>query len=239
MRHIILLASVTALFVAAGSGVRAQTAVDPTGHWEGTALVQQMELPFAIDLVRSSAGDVTGSITVSSQHVRALPLIKVSVDGRTVHFEARTDQPFTGTVADDGRTMSGEMTLSGTGYPVRLTRTGDAQAEPPLTSAPIAQSLEGTWNGTLDADGGLRLVLDMRNHADGTATGTITNLDEGDLRLPVAIAQRGDTVTLAVHAVPITFTGTLSADGATLTGLAHENGKDVPVTFRKSAGGRR
>ena len=223
------------LFVPA-SVLRADTPVDPSGHWEGTALVQRMDLPFHVDIWRTSPGDYTGTISIPSENIHGLPLLKVSVDGATIGFHARTDQPFTGTIAADGHTISGEMVLSGTTFPVALTRTSTAVVEPALTSAPIAKALEGTWAATLESGGPVHVILTMTNHADGTATGVLTNLDEGELRLPVAIAQHDSIVTLEIRVVSASFSGTLSADGATLVGTFHEKGKDVPVTFRREAG---
>src|SRR5947199_105730 len=80
-------------------------------------------------------------------------------------------------------------------------RTGDARIEPPARSAAIGRELEGTWNGTVNANGVHRtLVLTVANDGDG-ATASIMNVDEG-LEIPVtAINQKASTVTLDVRAV--------------------------------------
>lgn len=211
-----------------------EPSLDPVGRWDGTVLIQQMSMPFHIDLARSSTGELGGTISIPAEKVDGLPLTKAAVDGASITFAARTDQPFTGTISEDGRTMSGEIILSGTSFPVTLTRTGEPHIAPPPTSPHITSALEGTWTATVDALGGVRLVLAMTNHTDGMATGTLVNVDEGELRMPLTIVQKGSEVNLDVKVVPLTFSGTLSDDGATLAGTFREKGREVPVTFHRT-----
>jgi hypothetical protein len=128
--------------------------------------------------------------------------------------------------------MSGTYAMAGATLPFDLTRTGNARIEPPVKSAPIGKELEGTWNGTLDVDGGLRLALKMSNHSDGAASGTIVNLDQGGLEIPVAIAQKGSGVTLVSNVVEGSFSGALNAEGTELAGTWTQGPAALPLTFR-------
>jgi hypothetical protein len=92
--------------------------------------------------------------------------------------------------------------LTGTfSVPFSLTRTGDARIDAPPKSAPIGKELEGNWNGTLDVkEKQLRIVLTMSNHAAGTSTGSLVNLDEGALEIPVGLVQKAASLTVDVKA---------------------------------------
>src|SRR5207237_822391 len=82
----------------------------------------------------------------------------------------------------------------------------------PLTkSARVTSALEGDWDGTLEANGmSLRLELSLANHADGTATGHVVNVDQGGLRIPLTVTQNGAAVKLDFTVLAgASFSGTL------------------------------
>ena len=92
--------------------------------------------------------------------------------------------------------MSGEFVTTEGGYtvPFNLERTGDAKIEPAPRSAAIGKELEGTWNGALEFDGKKeRIVLKMANQPDGTAAGTILDLDGTNVEIPIAMTQKDRT----------------------------------------------
>ncbi len=229
-----LVPSVPIAVVLAASIGFAQPSIDPSGHWEGTGLVQNMSVPLQVDLVRGSDGRLSGTISVPGQRLKGLPLQTVAVEGTAIRFQAREDQPFSGKIADDGSSIAGEMTMNGAALPIALKRTGAAQIDPPPTSPAIGKALEGTWKGTLGTDGGLRLVLTLVNHNDGTASGVLENLDEGGLHIPVAITEHGANVTIETSVVPGSFSGTMSDDGATLKGTYRQDGAEWPLTFTRA-----
>jgi hypothetical protein len=78
-----------------------------------------------------------------------------------------------------------------------------------------------------------RLVLTMVNRADGSCAGSLTNLDEGRVTIPVsALDPTGSTLTVKFKAVGGSFTGTLNTDATELTGTFSQGSFGVPVTFR-------
>jgi hypothetical protein len=226
----------TALLLSRAPSLLAQTAIDPSGHWQGTIQAPGMALEFEMDLAKYASGELAGTLSLPAQKIKGLPLVKVAVENGSVNFHARADQPFSAVLSAEGTSMSGNLQVSGATIPFTLTRAGEARIEAPAKSAPITRELEGTWNGTLEAEGRqLRLVLTMSNQPDGTATGRMVNIDEGGLQVPVSITQQASTVTLASTVVVSSFTGTLNAAGTELAGTFTQGAFVVPLTFRRAA----
>ena len=229
-----------ALLLGSAPALGAQTAVDPSGHWEGSIQIPDRELIVEVDLARNARGELSGTIGTPAEHVSDIPLRTVAVDGRSVSFNARRDQPFTGTLSADGKSISGDATLSGYDLPFSLSRKGDARIVAPPRSAPIGKELEGTWNGAIDANGtSFRFVLALANQPDGTAAARLISLDEGELEVPLAITQQASSVTLV--GVLGSFAGALNTDGTELVGTLTEGAATLPLTLRRAAGteGRR
>jgi hypothetical protein len=233
MRHALSATFSIVVMLFTSSFAVAQTA-DPSGHWEGTMQVPSGDLRFEVDLVRRGNGEIAGTISTPAQHLTGLPLASVTVDGLSVTFYAREDQPFTGAIASDGQSMTGKYRIEGQSIPLTLSRVGAARIEPAARLAAIPERLEGTWNATVSVDGHeARLVLTMVNRADGSCAGSLTNLDEGRLTIPVsALEPTGSTLTVRFRAVGGSFTGTLNTDATELTGTFSQGSFGVPVTFR-------
>jgi hypothetical protein len=215
----------------------AQTVSGPAGHWEATIQAQGTDKRVEVDLTTDGTGGLAGTISVPADHLNRLPLGKVAVDGTSITFYAREDQPFTGVLSADGTSMSGDIVLSGYTIPMRFSRIGEARIEAPSTSAAIGRELEGIWNGTLDLNGTtLRLLLRMTNRPDGTSTGSIINLDEGKLEVPLSrIAQTDSNVTLELKIVGGSYVGVLGKGGTELAGTYTQGALTAPLTFKRSA----
>jgi hypothetical protein len=213
---------------------RAQSPVDPSGHWEGSLQLPAMDVAFQIDFVKQASGELAGAISIPMQHLTGLPLTKIAVDGATITFGARSDQMMAGSLSADGQSMTGDFSMSGLGAPFTLTRTGDAKMPARPRGAAIAKALEGKWQGTLDVDGGLHLVLTLANEPDGASVGTVVNLDEGGLTIPVAIASDGASIRLTSTATEGVFAATLNQAGTELTGTYSQGGVTLPLTFTRA-----
>jgi len=231
LNRILAVAALVAFILLPASSVRAQTAVDPAGHWEGKIEVPGMDVALEVDLAKTASG-YTGTVGMPAQKLKGLPLVKVAVDGKTVTFAARTDQTMTGDLSDDGKTMSGTFAGAAGSVPFIMTRTGDAHVASPVTSAPIGKDLEGTWTTTV-ADTGNNVALTLTNHGDGTATGTLVNLSEGGLQIPVRFTQSGSNVTFQATVADGSFSGTLNATGTELSGTWTEGTTTKVISFRK------
>jgi hypothetical protein len=230
--RILLLA---ALFLSPLTSLQAQTAADPSGHWEGTLQVPNMEMKVEIDLARNGKGEFGGTFGQPSQGVKGLPLSSVSVETRTVRFVVKggpEEATFAGTLSADGTSIAGQVTQSGIAMPLNLTRTGDAKIAPAPKSPAIGKELEGTWQGALDVNGGrMRLIVKMANQPDGTAAGTIVSPDGSGVEIPIAMTQKAASVTIEVPSVGASFTGMLNAAGTELTGTWTQASSTLPLTL--------
>ena len=242
MRAITRLLFAASLLLVPPSSLIAQTAADPSGHWTGAIHVPPFngagsrEVAIEIDLSHNAAGALIGTFAQSGQAIKGLPLSRVAIDGRVVMFELRANGGglFRGTLADTG-SMAGEFTTTEGGYniPFDLKRTGDAQIAPAPKSQPIGKELEGTWNGAIDVAGKHeRLVLTMTNQPDGTATGTIQDLDGSNVEIPIAMTQRAANLTIDVAVVGATYAAELNAGGE-LIGTWTQGPVNLPLTFKR------
>jgi hypothetical protein len=223
------------LLLAPAPSVLAQSAVDPSGHWEGSVQIPGRDVIFEVDLVRNASGELSGTMNHPAEKISGLPLRSVVVDDRSISFNARRDQPFTGTLGADGTSMSGEYTMSGYVLPFSLIRTGNATIAAPVKSAPVGRELEGTWNGALAVNGtSLRLVLTIANQADGTAAARLISLDEGELEAPLAITQKASSVALVNSIVVSSYAGALNSEQTELVGTYSQGALVAPLTFRRA-----
>jgi hypothetical protein len=226
--------SLVALIVCA-SVTFAQSTTAPAGHWEGAIQVPGQELKIEIDLA-GTADKWEGTITIPAQSLKGFPLSAITVQGETVGFALQGvpgNPQFKGAVKE-GKTLAGDFSQGGGTVPFALTRTGDAKIEPVPKSTPISKELEGTWTGTLEANGtALHLVLKLANQASGVATGTLVSLDQGSAEIPiVAVIQTGTHLKLLVRSIGGTYEGDLK-DGQ-LTGTWSQGGGSLPLVFKQT-----
>jgi hypothetical protein len=217
----------------------APPAVDPSGHWEGTIQAPDVQVAVAIDLAKDRNGQFVGTFTEPERGLKGLPLATVTIEERSIKLVLRANQgggTFNGTVSADNRSMTGEFVMNEGGYvlPFTFTRTGDANIVPAPRSPAIAKELAATWQGTLDVGGKpLRIIVTMTNHPDGTATGTVMSPEAGGIDIPIAIAQRSDTITLEVPAVGASFAAVINADKTELTGTWSQGPAALPLVLKR------
>jgi hypothetical protein len=240
MRMVTRLLVASSLLALPAQNLLAQTAVDPSGHWEGSIKAPAMDLTVIIDLAKNGNGELAGTISIPAQHLQGFPLASVTLHGDSVSFQMKGSAPgprtFTGSLVDGGNVIAGEFAGQAGTLPFSLTRKGDAKFAAAPTSGPIARELEGTWNGTLELDGHPeRLVLTMANQPGGTATGTILDLDGSNVEIPIGMAQNGSALTIEIAQVTATYSGVLSAGGRELAGTFTQGSLVLPLTFRRAA----
>jgi hypothetical protein len=217
--------------------LRAQGLADPSGHWQGAIHMPNQEIAIEVDLARNATGDAKG--TFSGVRIKGYPLSDIVLDGAALTFTLKIDGggAFSGKLSPDGKTLSGEFSANNGGYvlPFDLSRAGDAVFEAPARSPGIAKELEGSWSGTLEVNGApMRILLKLANHADGTSTGSLANLDQGAVDIPIAaIAQTAANVTIDVKMVNGAFSGAVNAAGTELTGTWSQGSFTAPLTFRR------
>jgi uncharacterized protein (TIGR03435 family) len=114
---------------------------------------------------------------------------------------------------------------------------GLAQAQ-----AASVTDLTGNWQGTVDVGKGQRIVLQVTKEGDAKHPvwkGLMHQLDayqpeEG--RNTSQMSFEGGAVQFAVASVEVTFDGTLSADGKSMTGRWTERGQTHPLTLARADG---
>jgi hypothetical protein len=219
---------------------RAGTA-DPSGHWEGAIQAPSREVPVSVDLARDDKGKLAGTFSNPGERITGYPLAAVAVDGSAVRLEIKTGgsgtQTFAGTLSADGRSLAGDFLISVYSVPFTLTRTGDAQIAPAPRSPAIDAALVGEWRATLEIEGkALPVSLTLANRGGGISVGAWA-ADDGSAT-PVAIAQHERSVTLTSTVTSSAYSGTLSPDGAEITGTFTEGALKQPLTFRRAAAAR-
>ncbi len=230
---------VPGLIIVSSAGAFAQSAPDPTGHWEGTITAPLGQIDFELDVAKDAAGSLVATYGQKAQGLRGLPLSKVALDSRTLTFVLLNGGPgggvFTGEILTGSTSMAGEVVATNGTVPFTLTRTGDAQIDPPVRNAAVSKALEGTWSGTIEAGGRqIGLVLTIENRADGTASAVIAQVDRPALQLPAALKEAGTSVAMDVKATSGSFSGTVDASGTAITGTWTQGGGSLPLTFQRA-----
>jgi hypothetical protein len=214
----------------------AQAPAGPSGHWEGAIKVPAQELRIELDLAK--AGDKwEGTISIPAQGVKSLPLAGVAVTGETVTFAiggVPGEPTFKGTLSKDATGISGDFSQGGGSVPFSVARTGEAKIERPPKSTPVTKELEGSWEGAVDINGNvLRLLVKLSNQPDGTATGTLTSVDQGGVVIPIAAVVQTDAhLRLVVPAVIGNYEGDLK-DGQ-LTGKWTQGPNTWPLLLKRA-----
>ena len=228
-----LLTAAFLAFILAAPQLLAAQAPPASGHWEGSFNGPNGAVPVQLDLALNSNGALVG--TLGTDEVKGLPVSHLVVDGRSVRFEIPSAAArFSGTLAADDRSITGEFVNAAGAAPTVLTRTGDAQLVEGIKSPAIGRELEGTWNGILEVEGRRkRLVLRMRNQPDGTSSGVIVSVDDGEIELPVALTQNGSKVTVEIRLNGGVLAATLDATATELSGIYTERGVQFPLKFRR------
>ena len=104
------------------------------------------------------------------------------------------------------------------------------------TPAQTASSLEGEWNGTLDANGTkLRLVVKITKNKDGKLTATIDSPDQNATGIPVSsVEQTGSDVKLELSQLAASYQGKMNAAGTEITGDWKQGGASLPLVLKRA-----
>jgi hypothetical protein len=216
----------------------AQT-IDPSGHWEGTVEAPGIKVPLEVDLVRNPDGTLGAAINLPVEKVAGLP-IKVTMEGRTIKLQARSDQSVVGTLSEDGSSIVAEFQMGQFVLPFVLRRTGAAKLAPIPTLAAVSPQLEGKWEGIVTINSTeTSLMFSVANRPDNTAIANLINVSQGGLEIPVtSITQAGSEVNVELKVIGVSFAGALNADATELSGTYTQGERRAPLTLRRSAGSR-
>jgi len=213
---------------------QAQPSAPASGHWEGTIQVPGQSLAVVADLVKQN-GSWAGTIAIPAQGIKGFALSPLTVDGTSVTFGVSGipgDPMFKGTVSGDQHSLSGQFSQASASIPFVLTWKGEPKIEAAPPSTAITKDLEGSWEGALTVQGRtLRLVIDLRNDG-GVGAGTVTSLDQGGVKIPIAqVSQKDTAILLLVNAIGASYEGTLS--NGEMNGTWSQAGQKFPLAFKR------
>jgi uncharacterized protein (TIGR03435 family) len=94
-------------------------------------------------------------------------------------------------------------------------------------------NVTGNWQGTLQAGQGLRIVMKITK-VDGKLRGISYSIDQGGQAIPLSsITVQGSSFNFAISPIDVTYVGTLSADGNTVTGNQTQGGHTAVMNFQR------
>jgi len=208
---------------------------DMKGHWSGSLDTPGGTLVMEVDLDKM-ANVWVGSISIPAQGASGLPLEGVSFsDGKgAFHIKSAPGDPsFAGALSADGKSLDGTFTQGPASLPMKFSRTGEANVTIPKVSPAIAAEFLGTWEGTIDAGPGLRVVLTILNGKAG-AEAQMMSPDQGNAAIPVgAVTQKGTKLMLEVNAIGGGYEGEINKEGTQLKGTWTQMGNSIELIFHK------
>lgn len=237
LRHAWAAAVAIAATVTCAAPALAQQPGSIAGHWEGSIQVPGEPLAIAVDLFAAASEKWEGTIAIAAQNVKDLPLSNVTVKETAVEFGLKGvpgDPRFTGTLASDGKVISGDYSQGGATMPFTLAWKGEAIRPVIAPSTPIDKEFEGTWEGSLAVGGmTLRLVLKLSS-ADGKAAGTLVSVDQGGVEIPItAIQQNASHLTLDIRTISASYEGDLKE--GEISGTWSQGLAKLPLVFKRAA----
>lgn len=152
-----LAAALAAAIALAASAIPATAPASPaaggaeafSGLWRGAVIYDEAkkEIEVLVELAPAADGSLAGTIDLPSFRIQYRPLEAIEVDGREISFLFRHDSEtrganapfvFEGTLAEDGRTLTGGFAEYVGTVDFRLERIGDAFSErPSWETAPV------------------------------------------------------------------------------------------------------
>jgi uncharacterized protein (TIGR03435 family) len=99
----------------------------------------------------------------------------------------------------------------------------------------IAQGIDGTWQGTLQAGREIRVVFAISGNDDGGLTAMMHSIDQGGQGIAAsAVTLQGTTLRMSIAGIGGAFEGTLSPDLASIAGTWTQGGQSLPLTLRRA-----
>jgi uncharacterized protein (TIGR03435 family) len=94
-----------------------------------------------------------------------------------------------------------------------------------------AQSVGGTWQGTLRAGRDLRIVFVISNGEGGELRAVMYSIDQQAPPLTAVVLHKGSALRLTIALLGASYEGTVSADGASIAGTFTQGGKALPLSL--------
>ncbi|MEP7353782.1 MAG: hypothetical protein ABI824_11165 [Acidobacteriota bacterium] len=210
------------------------------GHWEGTLKAPQQEIPILLDLTKGPTGLWAGTFSIPVASAVDLPLSKITVGDTALRFVV-ADLPgapaFDAKFSEDGVTLSGTATNGVAPIQFELKRTDSkATIKAAQRSSPLTKEFEGTWGGAIDPENGtpVRIALELTRAADGTASGRLIILDQGNQAISVTtVTIRESMLQLEVRGIAASYVGVIKASGQ-IEGTWTQGATNAPLNLERA-----
>jgi hypothetical protein len=219
------------------TGLAQQSSPTVSGHWQGSLKMPGQDLVIVLDLATNAKGAWIGSFSMPEVGATDIPVDQLSVAQAKVHFvlSVAGNPAYDGNLSPDGKELTGTFSTGPTKSPLTFARMGAAKVKLPAPNSPLTKDFEGTWHATLNGgDAQLRLLLKLNRAADGTATGVLVNVDQGNREVPIMdIQQKDKTLEFEVRSVAVHYHGTMNTAAGTLKGDWTQMSHTTPLTFER------
>lgn len=222
----------------------AQAAPDPSGRWEGAAEIPGAPLPLVVDLTRTPAGTLQGSVILPGRGVKGAPLQALASNDASLSFALATAFGVANESAPQVRlrwqadgSLAGEFLQAGLSAPLRLQRAGSPQVDLPVAPTALTSELLGRWVGRYELGGYPREVsLTLSNSAAGLGAGELVVVGKRRSELKIDhVVQGREFLTLKASAANYRIEGRPVADR--IEGQVVQGPFEAPLVLRRAAAG--
>jgi len=186
-------------------------------------------LHLKLHLKTGADGALSGSLDSPDQGASNIACSDFHFDGQSLSFAVpAVNGTWKGTVGNQGAVLTGTWN-QGTPVPLNFSRDTFVPAATPSV-------VDGIWLGTLKAGSqSLRIQLHVKSDVSGKESCSVDSLDQGAMGLECAhVLLEGNKFSYDVPVVSGHWSGTISADGKTLTGTWSQ-GSPLSLSFERQA----
>lgn len=225
------IAAALALTLALALPAHAQVVQGIDGRWEGPVTLGNGMKITAVFRATTRDGKTTVVFDSPDQGAKDMPAT-AKREGDTITFEIpQAMVVYTAKLSADGKTLTGDLVQGGGSIPVTMTQK-PASAAAPMTTPAVA-GLDGAWEGPIETPVAALGVIVRVSTAGGKTTTLMDVPMQNASNIPVLAKREGQKVTLEVPGIGGVFSGELSADGKTLTGVWDQLGQSLRLTLQK------
>ena len=231
LRSTALAAILFALPLAPAMAQNTSTAAQPAkisaaGEWNGKLTTPLRTSHLGVSIKETAPGQLTGTIGSHESGVWGTALADITRAGDALSFRVpTTNGKFDGKWDPAASAWTGTYTNPAGTFPLTL-------AQGPVPPLPTITALNGRWEGALSVGIELKIVLRTKTDEHGTSM-LMDSPTQGANGIPVAkLAKDAQAVAFEVPSIRGRYTGTLSEDGATLTGTWNQ-AMDMPLTLTR------
>ena len=204
------------------------------GDWQGTLSASGIELRLVLHITTGKDGALAATLDSIDQGAYSIPVSAISLNGTAFNMTVdAVHGTYTGTVNKDASEIDGTWSQ---GQPLDLNFHRSATPlPPPAAPKPAAPTdIDGTWTGTLDANGAkLRIIFKIVNTQDGL-TAQLQSPDQSPVWIPATSVTRvGSTLIIGVNGIGARFEGTIGGDHASINGTFTPFGNAIPLSLQR------